>query len=275
VVCKRLVELMGGDIGAASTVGKGSLFWIDLNLTRAPQSDAGHGRPAITGQTAVLAGARVDTLLYVEDNPANLMLVEDLMARRPGIRLLSAMDGQTGVAVAKTSLPDVVLMDINLPGMSGIECVRQLKPLLPKTQFVMLTVYEDADHIYNALTAGASGYLLKQTPRSELLAALRDVHAGGSPMTSNIARKVVQSFQLAKASAAEDLSPREREVLELKARGYLYKENAYTLGISVPTVNTYIRRIYEKLHVRSRGQAVAKYNHQPVGDERARSRPQA
>lgn len=166
--------------------------------------------------------------------------------------------------------PAVVLMDINLPGISGIHCVSQLKPLLPQTQFVMLTVYEDADHIFEALAAGASGYLLKQTPRHELLAALKDVHAGGSPMTSNIARKVVQSFQPAHSPTPDDLSPREREVLELLARGYLYKEIAETLAISVPTVNTYIRRIYEKLHVRSSRQAVAKYMHVHQPDHNAR-----
>ncbi len=167
--------------------------------------------------------------------------------------------------------PDVVLMDINLPGLNGIECVRRLKPLVPNTQFVMLTVYEDADHIFNALAAGATGYLLKQTPRSELLAALKQVHGGGSPMTSNIARKIVQSFQQHPPPATTgeaELSPREREVLELLARGYLYKEIADSLAISLPTVNTYIRRIYEKLHVRSRSQAVAKYAHLPLGDER-------
>ena len=159
--------------------------------------------------------------------------------------------------------PTVVLMDINLPGVNGIECVRRLKPLLPDTQFVMLTVYEDPEHIFNALEAGASGYLLKRMPRAELLVALKDVHAGGSPMTSNIARKVVQSFRRTETqpSDAVDLSPREREVLDLLARGYLYKEIAESLQISVPTVNTYIRRIYEKLHVRSRSQAVAKFTH--------------
>ena len=131
----------------------------------------------------------------------------------------------------------------------------------------MLTVYEDAEHIFNALAAGASGYLLKRMPRAELLAALKDVDAGGSPMTSNIARKVVQSFRRpgAQSSDAEDLSPREREVLELLARGYLYKEIAESLQISVPTVNTYIRRIYEKLHVRSRSQAVAKFTNVHTG----------
>jgi DNA-binding NarL/FixJ family response regulator len=154
--------------------------------------------------------------------------------------------------------------------LSGIECIRRLKPVLPNTQFVMVTVYEDADHIFNALAVGASGYLLKQTPRNDLLAALKEVYAGGSPMSSNIARKVVQSFRRPDqgSNPGDDLSPREREVLELLARGYLYKEIADSLSISVPTVNTYIRRIYEKLHVRSRAQAVAKYVHIPMGNSR-------
>lgn len=176
---------------------------------------------------------------------------------------------ESALAALPAAKPEVVLMDINLPGLNGIECVRQLKPLLPDTQFLMLTVYEDADHIFNALMVGATGYLLKQTPRNELLAALKQVHAGGSPMTSNIARKVVQSFQRhsqAADAADVELSPREAEVLELLARGYLYKEIAEALAISLPTVNTYIRRIYEKLHVRSRAQAVAKYAHIPLGE---------
>ena len=162
--------------------------------------------------------------------------------------------------------PSVVLMDINMPGMNGIECVRRLKPQMMDTQFMIPTVYEDPDHIFKALSSGASGYMLKRTPRAELLAALKDVHAGGSPMSSNIARKIVQSFQrFSSISPAEpdNLSPREREVLELLARGYLYKEIAESLHISVPTVNTHIRRIYEKLHVRSRSQAIAKFTHIP------------
>jgi DNA-binding NarL/FixJ family response regulator len=153
-----------------------------------------------------------------------------------------------------------VLVDINLPGQSGIECVRRLKPLMADTQFVMLTVYEDTAHIFDALKAGASGYLLKRTPRGELIAALEQVQAGGSPMTSYIARKVVQSFYRAPAerAEAEGLSPREREVLELLARGYFYNEITESLGISMSTVNTHVRRVYEKLHVHSRAQAVAK-----------------
>lgn len=157
--------------------------------------------------------------------------------------------------------PDVVLMDINLPGMNGVECVRRLKQILPNTQIMMLTVYEDTENIYNALLAGATGYLLKRTSRDELLAAIRDVHKGGSPMTPHIARKVVQSFQHKGASQqpAENLSPREQEVLDFLARGFLYKEIAENLGISYETVHTYIRRIYEKLQVRTRTEAVAKF----------------
>jgi DNA-binding NarL/FixJ family response regulator len=164
--------------------------------------------------------------------------------------------------------PSVVLMDINLPGLSGIECVHRLKPLLPGTQYLMLTVYEDVDHIFDALAAGATGYLLKQTPRSELLASIQEVHDGGSPMTSNIARRVVQAFHREETGLSESasLSQREREVLELLARGYLYKEIMEKLKVSRGTVNTYIRRIYEKLHVRSRSQAVARFSHFSLGD---------
>jgi DNA-binding NarL/FixJ family response regulator len=200
----------------------------------------------------------------IEDDGAAREILSDWIRRAPGFRLVGQYgDAESAILGLASDKPEVALMDINLPGMSGIECVRRLKPVLPGTQFVMVTVYEDADHIFNALAAGASGYLLKQTPRDELLAALKDVYSGGSPMTSNIARKVVQSFQRSSPSSdeASNLSPREREVLELLARGYLYKEIASTLGISTPTVNTYIRRIYEKLHVRSRAQAVAKYGH--------------
>jgi DNA-binding NarL/FixJ family response regulator len=157
--------------------------------------------------------------------------------------------------------PDVVLMDINLPGLNGVQCVAQLKPALPKTQIIMLTVYEDTENIFNALAAGASGYLLKNTPRAELLAAIQEVSRGGSPMTTHIARKVVQSFRRSPASleSTENLSPREQEVLDLLSQGLIYKEIADKLGISYETVHTYIRRIYEKLQVRTRTEAVAKF----------------
>jgi DNA-binding NarL/FixJ family response regulator len=202
----------------------------------------------------------------VEDDATARGMLGNWIRRSPGFRCAGVHgSGEAALATLPAEKPTVVLMDINLPGMTGIECVRRLKPLLLDTQFVMLTVYEDADHIFNALVAGASGYLLKRMPREELLAALKDVHAGGSPMSSNIARKVVQSFQRlgSQVSNEEELSPREREVLGLLARGYLYKEIAESLQISVLTVNSYIRRIYEKLHVRSRSQAVAKFTHVP------------
>ncbi|MFO1478114.1 MAG: response regulator transcription factor [Verrucomicrobiota bacterium] len=207
----------------------------------------------------------------VEDDAPAREIFADWIRRAGDFRCVSQF-GNAEAALAKlpADKPSVVLMDINLPGMNGIECVRRLKPLLPETQFVMITVYEDADNIFNALTAGATGYLLKQTPRDGLIAALRDALAGGSPMSSNIARKVVQSFQkpAPRADESATLSPREREVLELLARGYLYKEISSQLKISVPTVNTYIRRIYEKLQVRSRAQAVAKYGHFNSADDR-------
>ena len=206
----------------------------------------------------------VISVAIVEDDAQARKILAGWVSHAPGFRLSGDWgDAESAVAAIPQKRPNVVLMDINLPGMSGVEAVRKLKPLLPDTQFVMLTVYEDADHIYNALAAGATGYLLKETPRQELLKAVEDVFNGGSPMTSNIARKVVQSFGQSHPSspAGDDLSPREQEVLDLLARGYLYKEIAERLNISVPTVNTYVRRMYEKLHVRSRAQAVAKYTH--------------
>jgi DNA-binding NarL/FixJ family response regulator len=169
--------------------------------------------------------------------------------------------GEEALAGLPTSAPDVVLMDINLPGINGIECVRQLKPAHPGIEFVMLTVYEDTESVFNALAAGASGYLLKLATRQELLEAIQRVHAGGSPMTSHIARKVVQSFRQPAPTETETtrLSPREQQVLEHLAKGFLYKEISDALGISYDTVHNHIRHIYEKLHVRSRTQAVARY----------------
>jgi len=157
--------------------------------------------------------------------------------------------------------PRVVLMDINLPGMNGVECVRQLKQALPETQVMMLTVYEDTENIFNALAAGASGYMLKRTPRADLLEAIKEVHRGGSPMSTHIARMVVQSFMkpASKPEPTADLSPREREVLDLLSQGLMYKEISDKLGVSYETVHTYIRRIYEKLQVRTRTEAVAKF----------------
>ena len=157
--------------------------------------------------------------------------------------------------------PDVVLMDINLGGMSGIECVEQLKAQSPAMQILMLTVYEDTEKIFRALAAGANGYLLKRSSPAKLLEAIREVHDGGSPMTSSIARKVVASFQKNGGTGEKNgqLSPREEAVLAGLAKGWTYKQLAAELSISIDTIRTYIRRIYEKLHVQSRTEAVAKY----------------
>ena len=207
------------------------------------------------------------TVSIVEDDAPLRGILNEWIRGGEGFKCVGIHENaEVAIAALPKENPSVVLMDINMPGMSGIECVRRLKPQMPATQFVMLTVYEDPDHIFKALSSGASGYMLKRTPRSELLAAIKDIHAGGSPMSSNIARKIVQSFQRFNNTSPSDpgnLSPREKEVLELLARGYLYKEIVETLHISMPTVNTHIRRIYEKLHVRSRSQAVAKFTHIP------------
>jgi DNA-binding NarL/FixJ family response regulator len=157
--------------------------------------------------------------------------------------------------------PDVVIMDINLPGMKGYECVRQLKAVRPDVQFLMLTVYEDSDSLFNSLKAGASGYLLKRTASAKLLEAIRDVHSGGSPMTPQLARRVVQFFSKSTdgVSALSELTPGEKEFLSQLANGYAYKEIADRMKISIDTVRSYVRTVYEKLHVHSRTEAVVKY----------------
>lgn len=155
--------------------------------------------------------------------------------------------------------PDVTLMDINLGGMSGVECTLRLKKLVPQVQIVMLTVYDDSEQIFTALEMGASGYLLKRTPPDEILKAIGEVHHGGAPMSGYIARQVVQSFANRSKPGAPELTPREAEVLMLVAKGYINKEIADRLGVSLETVRSYLKNIYEKLHVRSRTEAAMKY----------------
>jgi DNA-binding NarL/FixJ family response regulator len=203
----------------------------------------------------------------VEDDASIRQILTGWINRTEGFRCHTVHGtAESALAKLREEAPHIVLVDINLPGQTGIECVRRLKVTMPKTQFVMLTVYEDTAHIFAALKAGASGYLLKRTPCAELLAALKQVHEGGSPMNSYIARKVVQSFYQAPSEGveAEGLSPREREVLELLARGYYYKEITEVLGLSMSTVNTHVRHIYDKLHVHSRAQAIAKLSDLPA-----------
>lgn len=210
----------------------------------------------------MLASLMAITVSIVEDNEQLRGTLARVLSRAEGFRCLSQYpDAESALEGVPKDKPEVVLMDINLPGMNGVECVRRLKQTAPQTQVVMLTVYEDTDNIFNALTAGAAGYLLKRTKSAELLEAIREVHRGGSPMTTHIARKVTQSFQRAGLSAqpTENLSEREQEVLDCLSQGFLYKEIAEKLGISYETVHTYIRRIYEKLQVRTRTEAVAKF----------------
>ena len=207
------------------------------------------------------------SISIVEDNDKLRGTLAKLIGRTEGFRFVSdyatAEDALAGLPKVK---PDVVLMDINLPGINGVECVRKLKQILPQTQVMMLTVYEDTENIFNALAAGANGYMLERTPTKELIEAIREVNRGGSPMTTHIARLVVQSFQKPVAVAPaggggelSDLSEREQQVLDLLAQGLIYKEIAEKLNIGYETVHTYIRRIYEKLQVRTRTEAVAKF----------------
>ncbi len=204
------------------------------------------------------------SVAIVEDDAATRDILANWINEVPGFRCIGQYgDVASTLASLPAQAPDVALVDINLPDLSGIECVRQLKPKLPQTQFVMVTVYGDTEHIFEALAAGASGYLLKRLMRDHLVTALREVHGGGSPMSSSIARKVVQFFRSTRLPAPtelESLSPRELDVLRLLAEGYVNKEIADRLSLSAPTIATYIRRIYEKLHVHSRAAAIGRFS---------------
>jgi DNA-binding NarL/FixJ family response regulator len=202
------------------------------------------------------------TVSIVEDNDQLRGTLARLINREEDFECLHQYaSAEAALEAMPNELPKVVLMDINLPGINGVECVRRLKQIAPALQVIMLTAYEDTENIFNALAAGATGYLLKRAPRAELIEALHDVCRGGSPMTTHIARKVVQSFQKTGVSPqpTENLSAREQEVLDYLSQGFLYKEIAEKLGISYETVHTYVRRIYEKLQVRTRTEAVAKF----------------
>jgi DNA-binding NarL/FixJ family response regulator len=173
----------------------------------------------------------------------------------------SAEEALKGFEAAR---PDVVLMDINLPRMSGIECVAKMKEIMPAVQIIIVTVYEDSERIFRALRSGASGYLVKSGPPEKLLEAIRDVSQGGSPISAHIARKVVQHFQMAAPAdeGTEPLSPREAEVLELLAAGYIYKEIGDQLNIATETVRTYVKHICQKMHVKNKTEAVARRKRQ-------------
>ncbi len=200
-----------------------------------------------------------------------IAIVEDLDEVREGLANFISLSGDLKVLdsfkTAEEALyavpelkPDVVIMDINLPGINGIECIRQLKDKSPDTQFMMFTVYENDDKVFEALKAGASGYLLKNTGLSQLAEALKELYNGGSPMSANIARKLVSFFRSTEKETErlESLSDRENEILQLLAKGLLYKEIAAQLSISVATVRQHIHHIYEKLHVQNRTEAINK-----------------
>jgi len=198
----------------------------------------------------------------VEDDQKTRQNLAELLRGESRVRCAGIYpDGEAAVREIPLLKPEVALVDINLPGMSGIECVEQLKKLLPKLQVLMLTKYEESDLIFSSLRAGASGYLLKKMLAVELISAIEQVYAGGAPMTMPIARKVVEHFNQIKSPAAdlEKLTPREHEVLALLAKGFLYKEISNQLGISPHTFRTHQRAIYEKLHVHSRTEATLKY----------------
>jgi DNA-binding NarL/FixJ family response regulator len=197
----------------------------------------------------------------VEDDARFRKSLRRVIESRPGLTCIAEYPtGAEALEGIPQDLPDVVLMDLNLPDCSGAEVTARLKPQLPDLSVVVLTVYNDADHIFKALRAGAGGYLLKQATAAEILEAIAEAHRGGAPMTSEIARKVIAAFHEPKKEplATEVLAPREKEILELVANGYANKEIADQLAITLSTVCWYLHEIYKKLHVQSRVQAVNK-----------------
>ncbi len=202
------------------------------------------------------------TLAIVDDDADMRRTLEAILQRQPAMRCVGTFgSAEEALRSIPTLCPQLILMDINLPGMSGVECVRHLTQHMPGLQIVMLTVYDDDDDVFNSLAAGASGYLLKPVRAAALVEAIEEVHAGGAPMSTKIARRVVQAFKKPAPSPSDvpDLTAREREVLDLLAKGFQSKEIATQLTMSYWTVETHVAHIYQKLHVRSRAQAVAKY----------------
>jgi len=202
------------------------------------------------------------SVVVVEDDKGLREQLVQILASAPDIKCLGAFTSAEEALPRILEInPDVVLMDIKLPHMSGIQCVAEIKKVVPSMQIIMVTVYEDSERIFRALKAGANGYLVKSSPPEQLLAAIRDVSQGGAPMSSHIASKVVKHFHMVGNSPreAENLSPREGEVLDLLAEGLIYKEIGDKLNIGTATVRTYVKNICQKMHVRSRLEAVAKH----------------
>jgi len=202
------------------------------------------------------------TVAIVEDNPNIRRSLREWVDSAPGYKCICDCDNaETALKEVPRLKPDVVLMDIHLPGESGIACTARLKSIMPKLQVIVVTVYRDRDLLFQALKAGASGYLLKRSSPEELLRAISEVQSGGAPMTGEIARMVVETFQrpLTETHPASELSAREMEILDLVAKGLTNKEIGPKLNISYDTVRAHLRNIYERLHVRCRTEAVMKY----------------
>lgn len=200
-------------------------------------------------------------IAIVEDQRDMRESLVEWLGHVPGLHCVGAhANAAEALRLIPGEKPDVVLMDINLPGMNGIQCVARLKELHPRMQILMLTTYDEGDLIFDSLRAGANGYLLKNMPQEELISAVQQVHAGGAPMSLQIARKVINYFHATKKSADEvdQLTSREQDILRLLAKGYMYKEIADHLAISMSTVRTHVSAVYEKLHVHSRTEAAMK-----------------
>lgn len=211
------------------------------------------------------ATSRPTTVAVVDDDAEFRQLVRETLLGAPDLQhLVDCATGEEALLELRALRPDVVLLDIVMPGISGIDCLRRLRPLLPEARFMMLTVFEDYDRIFESLRAGATGYLIKRGVAPRLVESIRDLAGGQSPISPSIARKVIQTFQ--QAEPADELSRREREILDQLARGRQYKEIAEELGVAFNTVRTHVGRIYEKLHVHSRREAIAKVG---AGDKRA------
>ena len=182
-----------------------------------------------------------------------------LLLAQPDFLLLNAFpNAEEATAEILNAQPDIVIMDINMPGMNGIDCIRKIKDDCPGTQFMIFTIYENDEKVFDALAAGASGYLLKKTADEKIIEALKELYHGGSPMSGQIARKVIMHFKETKVAGHSDLTNKENEVLLLLSKGFLYKEIASKLSITVGTVTQHIHRIYEKLHVANRTEAINK-----------------
>ena len=201
------------------------------------------------------------TVAIIEDNEEICAMLARVIAREPKLNCIrTCSSGEIALEVLPKNPPQVVIMDIQLPGISGIQCTSRLRQVLPDIQVLVYTVYGDNQQVFKALKAGASGYLLKRSTKAEILEAIFDVHQGGAPMSGEIARKVVRSFsEPAAPKETVRLTPRQEEILGLLARGFVAKEIAHKLGISFDTVHFHLKDIYAKLHVRSKMEAVLKY----------------